>query len=507
MNLYLGDDAKWHIGVEIPEEAHSQSAMHLLGMSGFGKSTLMASIAWQCWQAGEGVVVVDIKDGELTQELAKRIPPDRLDDVVYIAPGLTFYPTERHPGGEMHYYGLNVLEYRKDGLTELSRTKRADEVITNVMDMFTHMEHYQAGFTNVSTNLKAAAGLALARPDGTLVDIRKIMTEDAYRQWMLANYRTHPEIRRHWERFDTKGVNTPHQKQEAVKSTVSRVFDIISSTTLNYTVSQPHSTIEFAKWLDAGKLVLINLGEELSVDHVDYGNLLMALLVNAIFQRSNPERTWRFCIDEFDLLATDQFAKMIKMARSFKVLLVASNQSLGQLKRPGNNRNALYTAAQQIPIKIRFHLSDEDKQELRWIHPEATITEMAELKRYSFHVEVAGAPSEWDFPITVNGSNFWADLPVHEGSLDHLIAAQQALTKPASELGPFNMKRYYAPVGGNNGKRDHYHNRNQANQNFTTGARPGRQDPPPGGDPPGTDDPADARQAAGGFKRSVTDDL
>ena len=58
---------------------------YIIGKSGVGKSTLIASMAVQDIMNGEGVCVLD-PHGDLIEEIGKRIPPERAEDVIIFAP-------------------------------------------------------------------------------------------------------------------------------------------------------------------------------------------------------------------------------------------------------------------------------------------------------------------------------------------------------------------------------------------------------------------------------------
>lgn len=59
--------------------------LHVIGPTGVGKSTLMASLALQDIETGRGVVVIDPK-GDLVDELLARMPESRQHDVVVLDP-------------------------------------------------------------------------------------------------------------------------------------------------------------------------------------------------------------------------------------------------------------------------------------------------------------------------------------------------------------------------------------------------------------------------------------
>ena len=70
--------------------------VHLLGPTGYGKSTLMVQMIVQDLEAGYGVVVLDPK-GDLVQSVLERIPAHRLADVVVLDPADSERPVGLNP--------------------------------------------------------------------------------------------------------------------------------------------------------------------------------------------------------------------------------------------------------------------------------------------------------------------------------------------------------------------------------------------------------------------------
>jgi ribosome biogenesis GTPase A len=86
--------------IAIPDEAQ-YAPIYLLGLPNVGKSTLIESLALQAHAQGEGVLVIDTKDGKLTKNLAGKT----LDEAktILISPGTCRFE------GRNHYWGLNIL--------------------------------------------------------------------------------------------------------------------------------------------------------------------------------------------------------------------------------------------------------------------------------------------------------------------------------------------------------------------------------------------------------------
>ena len=343
--------------LELPPDIY-QWPIYLLGEPGMGKSTLLANLALQLNTLGEGVVVIDHKDGQLSRDIVERADPNKL---VYVSPGQCFF--DGHP----HHWGLNILEVTKRDRLGFATTR------ANVMSMFVRMERADfAIMQQMRLYLDSAIALALYSPTATLVDVRRILTEQPYRQGMLANPHVPQEIRDTFTRFDDPKQFTAYARANAVNSSIARLKEILNDPQLYYMVSQPRTTIRLKEWLDAGKLVVFDVAEGLSHNNANLlGNLLLALFMNEAMNRSVREtsRVWRLVADEFDQLAGDNFTELIQKARARKVVPIMAHQSLSQLYRADDP--TLYSAATSSPVKLTFRVSPSDAPQVSWIRGEA----------------------------------------------------------------------------------------------------------------------------------------
>ena len=71
--------------------------MYVIGQTGTGKSTLLEALAVQDIQNGEGLIFMD-PHGQSVENLLNFIPPERLEDSIYLAPHLQDSPV-----------GLNII--------------------------------------------------------------------------------------------------------------------------------------------------------------------------------------------------------------------------------------------------------------------------------------------------------------------------------------------------------------------------------------------------------------
>ncbi|MBI3459277.1 DUF87 domain-containing protein, partial [Candidatus Azambacteria bacterium] len=71
---------------------------YIIGKTGTGKTALITNIALQDIKNGKGLCIID-PHGELVESILPRIPPERVNDIIYFNPEDTEYPI-----------GFNVLE-------------------------------------------------------------------------------------------------------------------------------------------------------------------------------------------------------------------------------------------------------------------------------------------------------------------------------------------------------------------------------------------------------------
>jgi hypothetical protein len=70
--------------------------LHAIGPTGTGKSTLLLNLITQDMEDGRSVVVIEPK-GDLIDDVLKRIPESRLDDVILLDPNDKRFPVGLNP--------------------------------------------------------------------------------------------------------------------------------------------------------------------------------------------------------------------------------------------------------------------------------------------------------------------------------------------------------------------------------------------------------------------------
>lgn len=402
-----------------------------------GKSNLLGRIALQCHAQGEGVVVVDTKDGALTRQLARITPyPEK---TVLVSPGSCYFDHQ------WHYWGLNVMEYEhaSEGATV------ADNIVTRVLDMFERTGDLKGDFTQVRRYLTLGVRVAIARPGATLIDVRKVLTEPAYGAWVMKHYTVIPEVKRQAEQFYRLNE---YQRLRETSSTLPRILDYIVPPIFNFTVGQDKTSILLQEWLDDGYMVLFDLKKGVETRHaIMFGNLVVALIMQSAFSRPSIEdehtRTWRIILDEFHRIAPYGYPDLIDLLRFANVFPVFAHQHRGQLQRAAGMENKLLESIETIPINIFFAHSTQDETYITKSRPQfADKIKAFQIDDHYAFFEAKDCPPGYGFPDIGQVQKLVGRTSKEEqrAQLDKLVANQRPFTRPKVELAEEHRRRYYA---------------------------------------------------------------
>jgi hypothetical protein len=370
-DIVIGECPDTFLPIEVDYE-HTKTTTHVVGSPGYGKSTLLGNLAEQFHQAGEGVLVLDIK-GDLARDIASRTKNP--DDTIYVKLGeLKFHEKDRR------HWTINPF----DG--HLESPTRATQIRESVVQSFERMGLAQLDtMANIRHTIEIATDLALNLPDPTYLDLYCIIVDEAYREAIIRDTpNLDPVTKREWRDLRvTRGDMTSREVRQFTRTARNRLHALIGDPYARNASGWYTSTIKLRQWLDEGKMVLIDLGEPLQIDTgVDLGNMIIAHLLTEIFQRARSERkrTWRIVVDEFHDFIGASFAKIITEARSYNTFLVVAHHDRGQLaaKELEKLRSALGFAG----LVLRLRQSVEDRVGLASIYGQEAIQEYLDLKEF-----------------------------------------------------------------------------------------------------------------------------
>ena len=285
---------------------------YIAGASGTGKSTLLLNMILQDISAGQGVGVLD-PHGDLIKAVLRRVPPDRVNDVILFDPADKEYP-----------FALNILEAK-----ESERDRIVSETLMALERYFPaswgpRLERILT-FT-IHTVLEAI-------PGATLADVERMLVDESFRTSTAAKART-PRLREFWQqqfRFMPRNACDP---------VLNKLSVFLNNRVVRNVICQRHSAVDFDELLNGGKILLANLSTGLLTEKIagTFGSFLVTKIVNAALRRASiPEeqrRPWYLYVDEFQsfMNLSVGFERILSEARKYKLVLAGlANQYVGQL--------------------------------------------------------------------------------------------------------------------------------------------------------------------------------
>ncbi|HEY6073497.1 MAG TPA: hypothetical protein VIV15_08930, partial [Anaerolineales bacterium] len=324
INKYLG----------VPQDAFLPAAdrlthAYIVGQTGTGKTTLLKTMLLSDMKAGRGCALID-PHGDMFKEMLELIPPDRLEDVVIIDPTDSENPV-----------GLNLLEAS-------DRDERYFVVREMAAIMRRLLEDEYGPFSKDITgpiffqHLQMNMLLAMSDPEhpGTLLQFYQIFQSTEYwKRWLPLKVQD-PQLDL-WVKTTLDGIDygSTSPGHISVGNYVSSKFeDFVLDPRLRVIFGQTHSTVDFNKIMNEGKILLINLAKGVlgEANSRFLGLILMAKIQAEAMKRaklSPAEREPFFIyVDEFQSISTDNFTVLLSEARKFGVGLVLANQFISQIK-------------------------------------------------------------------------------------------------------------------------------------------------------------------------------
>lgn len=310
-NVYRGTSKKYCI-LETDRQRH----FYIVGQTGVGKSWLLADMALQDIKAGKGVCFIDPHD--TYESILERIPPERVEDVIYFDPSMTERPM-----------GFNVMECDRD--------EQKDFVTSSIINlMYKLYDPYKTGivgprFEHAIRNIMLTV---MTEPGATFIEVVRCLTDPSYVQALLPKI-SDPMVKRYWT--DQIAQTNEFHKSEVLDYIVSKFGRFITNTMMRNIIGQSTSSFNFRKAMDEGKILIINLakgtiGEENSAF---LGLVLIPkILIAAMSRQDTPEeqrKDFYLYVDEFQNFATQDFAVIMSEARKYHLNLCVANQFISQM--------------------------------------------------------------------------------------------------------------------------------------------------------------------------------
>ncbi len=346
---------------------------YIVGKTGMGKSTLIASMVLQDIEAGYGVFLLD-PHGDLVEDVLMRIPQHRAEDVIVI-----------DPSDEDRPIGLNILNPQ----SEADRHRITNDFIGMLIRMY---DPYNQGIVGpiFQQFVRNAMLAAMWIEGGTLIDVYRILSDQNYVRRILPRIGD-PIVKNFWEDIASKTENASAQwRAELLPYLLSKFSRFVEDSILRRILGQPRSSVPWRDVMSDGKIVLCNLAKgKIGTETSQFlGLLILGDLLQAAFQRSKlapaQRRDFYIYIDEVQNYSTPLLGTMISEGRKFGVSLVLANQFLHQLDH--GIREAVFG---NVGSLITFRIGVQDAPALApEYHPVFSAEDLIELGQFTASVKL-----------------------------------------------------------------------------------------------------------------------
>lgn len=297
---------------------------YVIGQTGTGKSSIFQSMARQDLRSGEGLCVID-PHGSLVESILPFIPRSRIDDVVIFDPSDIERPM-----------GLNLLEAKTDEEREMVAMD-AMNIMLKIFDEEVFGPRIQDYFRNgVLTLMADPAG-------GTLVDVVKLFTDDAFQRAKVAHVKN-PVVKSFWTNQMAK--TGAREKAEIIPYFAAKFGAFITNAMLRNIIGQTKSAFDFSQVMEEGKILLMNLskGNTGEINSKLLGLIIVSKLQTAALRRQKQlsaggkPRDFFMYIDEFQNYVTDSIESILSEARKYRLSLNIAHQYISQIDTSGDRK-------------------------------------------------------------------------------------------------------------------------------------------------------------------------
>jgi energy-coupling factor transporter ATP-binding protein EcfA2 len=343
--------------------------LEIVGPTGSGKTALLTSLISADMHAGRGVVVIEPKD--LVTECLKRVPQDRIKDVIVLDPSDDEQPV-----------GLNLLD---------TSEAPAELVAENVVHVFLQLFGSSLLGPRSEDLLRAALLTGMSNSDFTLVDVGLLLTDANWRRpFVEAVSHDTVGLAQFWAAFEAL---KPNDQAQVIAPLQNKLRQTVLRSRVRYCIGQSDSKLKLRAALDSGKLLFVPLRKGILGDTTAslMGSLVVARIWQTIQARAAvavaDRRQVHLYIDEaadYMHLPTS-IGDMLAQARSLGLGVTVAMQHTGQL---------LPELKQDLEVncrsKILFQLNARDARAFEAeLRPYATAEDLQGLGRFEVIAQLA----------------------------------------------------------------------------------------------------------------------
>lgn len=321
---------------------------YIVGKSGVGKSVLLANMAIQDIQNGEGVCVLD-PHGDLIGDILDRLPPERAEDVIIFSPGDLERPL-----------ALNLLDF------DPRYPEQKSFVINEMIGIFDKLYDLKTtGGPMFEQYMRNAMLLVMEDPESgsTLMEIPKVLADEDFRRLKISRCRNQTVVD-FWKK-EAEKAGGEAALANIVPYITSKLTSFISNDMMRPIIGQQKSAFNLREVMDKQKILLVEMPKGVVGEMNAYllgmilvGKILMAALSRAD-QPAETRKDFYLYIDEFQNFTTNSICQILSEARKYALNLVIAHQYIGQLSK-GQNSEIKEAVFGNVGTMICFKVGSED---------------------------------------------------------------------------------------------------------------------------------------------------
>lgn len=334
--------------------------IHIDGMSGVGKSTLLVNLFIDQIRQGHGGVFID-PHGDTADHIARLIPKNRMRDFIWIDPDASRVP------------GLNIFDYEDAKDKELG--------VESFITMMKALAGTAWGDETARVLVNAADAVVAHFDRPTAIPVFRFMADDRFREKLLARSKN-PLLAFFREQYDEKLRNS--EQMSKFSPPINKVGKLLRPSIIPL-IGQPKS-LDFLRVMNEGQIVVCRfskgrLGEEIAQI---LGSLVVSMVSISALKRERQRKRPPFMLvaDEVhNFVHGGRFGTLLAESRKYGITLVTASQGLYQLPFA---RDLLANC----PTQVCFNVSGEDARVTaeNWNVPHVTPQHLTGLPRYRFYV-------------------------------------------------------------------------------------------------------------------------
>lgn len=396
--LYLGDNV--YRGVTRPVYLSPEDRFrhfYVIGQTGTGKSSIFQTMIRQDFREGRGTCVID-PHGSLIESLLPFVPKERVDDVIIFDPSDLERPM-----------GLNLLEADTD--------EERDMVALDAMNIMIKMFDEETFGPRIQDYFRNGVLTLMSDPNGgALTDIVRLFTDDAFQRAKVQHVKN-PVVKSFWTK--QMAQTGQREKQEMIPYFSAKFGAFVTNSMMRNIIGQTKSAFDFAKVMDEGKILLMNLSKGMTgeINSRLLGLIIVSKLQMAALRRQKnltagqKPADFFLYIDEFQNYVTDSIESILSEARKYRLSLNIAHQYLGQIDTSGqkkgvNLKEAVFgNVGTMMCYKIGAQDAEAMAKEMSPVFSDQDLMNIDAFKA-SMKLAVDGQPSR---PFSLNVQKPWLE--------------------------------------------------------------------------------------------------